>query len=383
MLKILHALLCVIGTLSVSAQNLIVNSDAESLPRGTGWIIVTAGATTCAVAPTNSYSNWTMIPDGNPALYPFDHTSGMAGGTTFFSGCSVANQGPFELKQDINVATDAANIDLGKIQYTFSGYIQTPANGETDQGRFIVDYLDASNVILGTSYTSSWQSNALALDPSWIFYSNTRKAPTGTRKISIRLQTQLFTNTPEINVYFDDIAIFKGIVLPVTLLSFIGNADGNNVNINWKTTAELNLVNYQLERSNNGTSFTTIATIPAGKNYYTYIDKNTRGNSDNYFYRLKMVDIDGKFSYSNIVSVKNSLQQTLKLSPNPAKNIVSIQGLTQPGVLTIFNSSGKQVLSIRTRTNTASVNISTLASGLYYVRFNDGKNFSYQKLVIE
>jgi hypothetical protein len=376
--------MCTLCTLFVSSQNLVVNPDAESLPKGTGWTIVSAGGTTCSTAPTNSYNNWTMVPDGNAALYPFDHTTGIAGGTSFFSGCSVANQGPFELKQDINVTSDAANIDLGKIQYTFSGFIQTPVSGETDQGSFIVDYLDASNVVLGTSYTSGPQSNALGSLDTWNEYTSTRKAPVGTRKISVRLQTQIFNNTPEINVYFDDISLAKGIIiLPVTLVSFTGSADGSNVNINWKTEEELNLLNYQLQRSTNGNGFTTIATITAGRSDYSYTDKNIRGNSDKYFYRLKMVDIDGKYSYSNVLLVKTKLQQALRLSPNPAKGFVTVSGLAQPGIITIFNTSGKLVLSSPSRTNTASLNISKLSSGLYYVRFSDGKNISHQKLVVE
>ena len=382
MQKIFYSTLGALSTLFVSAQNLVVNYDAESLPKGTGWTIVSAGGTACATAPTNTYNNWTMIPDGS-ALYPFDQTTGTIGGTTFFSGCSIANQGPFELKQDINVTADAPNIDLGKIEYAFTGYIQTPVSGETDQGSFIVDFLDASNTLLGTSYTSGPQSNALGSLNTWNQYTNTRKAPVGTRKISIRLETQIFNNVPEINVYFDNISLFKGIILPVTLTSFTGNAEGTNVNINWKTEEEVNLLNYQLQRSINGTSFTTIATIPAGKSDYSYIDKNIASNADKYFYKLKMTDIDGKYAYSNILLVKTKLQQTLKLSPNPAKGIVTVAGLTQPGVINVFNTSGKLVLSAQSRTNTTSLNISTLSSGLYYVRFSDGKNISYQKLVVE
>lgn len=236
---------------------------------------------------------------------------------------------------------------------------------------------------MGTSYTSGPQSNALGSLDTWNQYSNTRKAPVGTRKITIRLQTQIFNNTPEINVYFDNISLFKGIILPVTLTSFTGSADGKNVNINWKTEEEVNLLNYQLQRSTNGNVFTTIATIPAGKRDYSYIDKNVTSNADKYFYRLKMADIDGKYAYSNILLVKTKLQQTLRLAPNPARGIVTVTGLTQPGVINIFNGSGKLVLSAQSRTYTTNLNISALSSGLYYVRFSDGKNISYQKLVVE
>lgn len=69
---------------SAAAQNLVINPGAEDNPRGTGWTIISAGPTACGVAPSNTYLNWTMIPDGS-GNYPAAH-----GGTrTFYSGCSA------------------------------------------------------------------------------------------------------------------------------------------------------------------------------------------------------------------------------------------------------------------------------------------------------
>jgi hypothetical protein len=132
------------------AQNLVTNPDAESMPEGTGWTIISQGALSCLVSPTNNIINWTLKPNGT-ANYPYDHSTGASGGTVFFSGCDTYFQGPFELQQAIDVSADAALIDLGNEAYTFGGYIQTPVSNQTDQGRFIVDFLNASNGVLGTS----------------------------------------------------------------------------------------------------------------------------------------------------------------------------------------------------------------------------------------
>jgi hypothetical protein len=376
-----------ISILTVSAQNLVVNPGGQSLPRGTGWTVLSAGGTACAVAPTNTYLSWTMIPDGSAGLYPYDHTTGAAGGVTFFSGCSVANRGPFELYQDIDVSADAVNIDLGIIQYTFSGYIQTPVNnipgGQTDQGRFIVDYLDVANVIIGSSYTSSWQSNALGSGAAWNLYNNTRVAPSGTRTVRVRLQTQVFTNTPAINAYFDDIALVKATVLPVTLISFTGTENDGKIYLSWKVADEINLANYQLQQSTDGINFNNIATITAGKKEYSFIDRNTSNYIDKYYYRLRMVDIDGKFSYSDVLPIKIRGKHSITISPNPAKDFVTLSGFESQGKITIINGSGASVYTGNTLTQGMKINIAHLPAGLYVVRFTDGKAVSYKKLLVQ
>ncbi len=313
---------------SLSSQNLVVNPDAESLPRGTGWTIVNQGGLTCLLVPTNNTSNWTMKPDGS-LNYPFDHTAGASGGTVFFSGCSNIFQGPFELYQTIDVSADAASIDIGSQLYDFSGYIQTPVPIQTDVGRFIVDFLDAGNAILGTSYRSAWQSNFDGSGITWNQYSNTRTAPVGTRSIKIRLQTQMYVNQPAINVHFDDISLTKPGVVPLGLLSFTGKGINSNIQLNWEMADEIQCEKFELQRSTDATHFSSIATIPAGKTHYQFIDENNPREAGKYFYRLKMTGLDKKIAYSKVVMIKTEKKFSIILSPNPANNIVSINGLSQ------------------------------------------------------
>lgn len=385
--KIFLSIVGLVSTLTVSAQNLVVNPGAQSLPRGTGWTIMSTGGSVCAPAPTNTYLNWTMIPDGSAGLYPYDHTIGGPGGVTFFSGCSVANRGPFELYQDIDVSADALDIDLGTIQYTFSGYIQTPVNnvagGQTDQGRFIVDYLDVSSVIIGSSYTGSWQSYALGSGAAWNLHNNTRVAPAGTRTVRIRLQTQIFNNTPAINAYFDDISLVKATVLPVTLISFTGTENDGKIYLNWKVADEINFANYQLQQSTDGINFNNIAVITSGKKEYAFIDRNTSSYFSTYYYRLRMVDVDGKFSYSDILPIKIKGRQSITISPNPAKTIVTLSGFESKGKITIINSNGAIVYSGNASSQVMKINIINLPAGLYVVRFTDGKTVSYKKLLVQ
>lgn len=385
MQKFLLFIFGIIATLHLFAQNLVVNPDAESSPKGTGWTIVNAGVTACSSAPANTYNNWTMVPDNLSINHPFDHTTGAAGGTVFFAGCNPFSFSftRFELYQDIDVSADAVNIDLGTQPFTFGGYMQTPVSGQTDRGRFIVEYLDASNTLLGTGYTSGWQSNFAGSGTAWIAYNNTSLAPTGTRKVRIRLQAELNFNQFEINAYFDDISLTKPVVVPVKLISFTGNEGAGKINLNWKVADEINLKQYEVEKSTDAVNFTNIGVIKSGKNDYSFIDKNTSNYIDKYYYRLKMTDADGKFSYSTVLPIKIKGQVSLTISPNPANNFVTVSGFEKPGKINIINSNGSILYNANTTAQAMKINIASLPDGLYVLRFTDGKATSFKKFIVQ
>jgi hypothetical protein len=364
------------------AQNLVVNSYAEDLPRGTGWTIISQGASTCLLVPTSNFLNWTMIPDGT-VNYPYDHTTGTAGGTVFYSGCSPFLQGPFEARQDIDVSADAVNIDAGAMPYVFTGYIQTPVSNQTDQGRFIVEYLNASNTVLGTSYTTSWQSYFGGSGNGWVGYTDTRVAPAGTRTIRIRMQTQILFNPPAINVYFDDITLVKPVVLPLKLISFTASEQGETIYLNWKVNNEVNLQHYEIEQSNNGIDFKRIGTVAGGRLYYSYADKNRAGNAGTLYYRLKITGSNGAIAYSPIVHIASTLSPIVVLLPNPAKNYFTIGGAKQAGTVEIIDANGKIVERTSLVSPTSKINISTLSAGIYFVRFTSGTNTIFRKLAVQ
>ncbi len=364
------------------AQNLLVNGDAESLPRGTGWTIVSQGALTCLLVPTNNTTNWTMKPDGS-VNYPFDHTTGAAGGTVFFSGCSSIFQGPFELYQTIDVSADAATIDAGTQLYEFNGYMMTPVINQTDVGRYRVDFLSATNTVLGTSYQTDWQSNFDGSGMGWHQYNNTRTAPAGTRSIKIRLLTQMYVNQPAINVHFDDISLTKPAVVPLGLLSFTGKEINNHIQLNWQMANGATCRKFELQRSTDATHFTSIAAIPSSQTSYQFIDENNPHTADKYFYRLKMLDADNKTGYSSTILVKTIKKPSFTLYPNPAANTVTVNGLSQPGDVAIINSNGSVLLKANTSASSVSFDISKLSAGLYIVRCNSGEYSSYKKLVVQ
>src|SRR6202030_1672620 len=104
--------------------------------------------------------------------------------------------------------------------------------------------------------------------------------------------------------------ICQSIVLPVTILDFSASyASANNVKVAWTTTNEINAAYFEVERSSDKTSFIGVAQVNASESFnpihsYSINDQlyNVTGNT--VYYRLRIVDNDGKFTYSKIIPVR-------------------------------------------------------------------------------
>ena len=117
--------------------------------------------------------------------------------------------------------------------------------------------------------------------------------------------------------------------LPVKLISFSGRLNGTKTDLNWVTATEYNTKQFEVERSADGQNYTKIATVAAKGNSstvtsYDLVDMAPL-NGLNY-YRLKIVDIDGSFEYSNIVIIRieNNIQLVTKIAPNPFTGKVDV-----------------------------------------------------------
>jgi len=370
-----------IATFSVAiSQNLVTNPGAELTPAGTGWTIVSSGANVCvAGSAASTYSNWTMTPDGS-ANYPAAH-----GGTkTFYAGCNtMVPAGPFELNQSIDVSADASQIDGGFVSFSFSGYIQTPIAAQADAGRFIIDYLNSGGTVLGTSYTSNYQSGSGGSGASWIPYTNTRTAVTGTRKIRIRLQTTIATG-PAINAYFDDISLTKLVALPIALVSFAGKQSNDNIDLNWSVNDALDFSRFEIEKSSDTSSFVLAGTVDYVKGKVNYYFTNSYSPAQGpIFYRLKMTDMNGNYSYSPTLVFSGDPSLVFTISPNPASKNLAITGLHNNGIILIRNMNGNIVLQSNVNANYVWLDISLLAKGIYLVTYSNGNSFATQKLIVQ
>lgn len=176
-------------------------------------------------------------------------------------------------------------------------------------------------------------------------------------------------------------------VLPLTLLSFNADRYNKNVEITWKVANEINTKDFAIERSINGTNWTTIGSVyatGAGNNDYTYTDKNPL-NGINY-YRLKMNDKDGKFTYSPVRTVEFSKNANLTIIPNPADNKVTLYFGSNAKVsqIVVSDMKGREVQRQQMTGNTNSYSIRTnqLPEGTYLIRVQLEKGIITRKLVV-
>jgi hypothetical protein len=195
--------------------------------------------------------------------------------------------------------------------------------------------------------------------------------------------------TPDCH-YFNDyiLVVAEGGPTPVKLTSFNGDYSNGVARLNWQTSQELNNDRFELYRSYDGNNFELATSIAGAGNSsvpknYTYQDHiNLDGNV---YYKLKQVDIDGKFSFSNIIKLSsNDAKASFKIYPNPVvNNFAASFSAPKSGVATLLirNTSGQTVykksLSIIKGDNTVSIGAQQFSTGMYYINIiNDEINYS-------
>jgi hypothetical protein len=174
-----------------------------------------------------------------------------------------------------------------------------------------------------------------------------------------------------------------GAALPVTYAEFSGRKEGNLNLLSWKTISESNNKGFEIERSADGKSFTSISHVrtkaengnSAAPIYYTYRDAKPLAGSN--YYRLKQIDIDGRSTYSDIVLLKSSVIdfRISSIYPNPAKAEVKLMVTAtkaERATIIITDLSGKVVsqkgVQLVVGENLQQVNINYLSTGTYLIK---------------
>jgi hypothetical protein len=175
------------------------------------------------------------------------------------------------------------------------------------------------------------------------------------------------------------------VVLPLKLLSFYALPQANNSNLlYWNTAYEINTRSFIIEQSSDGINFTTLATLPAKdetSNSYTY---NVGINSSTNYYRLKIVDNAGQYTYSSIITIKNSENDTkgIVVFPNPGNSWMNIKVLVTSLINTsarIINDAGIEVKDFIIQDNLQTIDVSSLLPGVYYIQTKLGS----KKIIID
>jgi hypothetical protein len=188
---------------------------------------------------------------------------------------------------------------------------------------------------------------------------------------------------PSGNITIDDFAsssITVSGTVPVTLLSLTANLINCQPSLNWQTTNEINTDYFVIERSSTpNAQWANIESINATGNSssetkYGFTDKQTI-NENRVFYRLKIVDKDGQYKYSDVLPVLvNCKTVQVQAYPNPVQDgklYVSLTGTSSNADATLLSVSGQVILKTRLSNGTSFINVSAVANGSYVLRVKD------------
>lgn len=178
------------------------------------------------------------------------------------------------------------------------------------------------------------------------------------------------------------VRIFENATLvPIKLLYFGGNYSSNAIMLNWKYETQTNFSHFVVEKSEDGTVFNRLKNIYlTHAQLYIYTDSDLKQSSV-YYYRLKMVDKDGKFSYSNIIKIQTGAVNTFSILGNPVKDNLNVTGLKVGATLALYDNAGKMLLQKNIQDQSFSIDLSFLSSGVYYLRYSNNGFIESKKIV--
>ncbi len=181
-------------------------------------------------------------------------------------------------------------------------------------------------------------------------------------------------------------------VLPLDLLSFKLTNKTQTVLLDWQTANEQNVVHFVIEHSIDAIHFDAIGNIAAkgsrtSINDYDFTDIHP-AYAKNY-YRLRIVDADGKIKYSKVLSVDlRKANSSISLYPNPVKELLNISfeaSKNGKASLIVLDAQGKQVLmetsNVQKGANVLRLNANMLASGTYFLRIQNDELLEVVKFV--
>ncbi len=219
--------------------------------------------------------------------------------------------------------------------------------------------------------------------------------PSGNYTVTVALNSDTICNSRQaVTVGLNDVDCST---LPVEFGTFtIESSNGEHI-LNWNTYAELNNDGFIVERSVDGKSYKKIgwqegAGTSDKETLYYFSDKNVQSNIT-YYYRLKQMDFDGKFEYSNVKSAIFKDDRAARVSeifPNPATSQANFQinvGKDMSTSIYIYDAVGKLVLNLEQAvnegTNAVEIDLSSFDNGMYFTRVIMGKESFYQKLIVK
>jgi len=382
-------------------------ADANTLLSGsnTGTI---SGTLTLTAGTVNTGANTLVLGTSPTSAGTYTYTSGMIMGKfkrfiTAATGSRAFNIGTATGAKTATINFTAAPTTAGSLTAEWvsapSGNSGLPivegVNEFTQASSLGYWTVSAGNGLAGGTYTATFNGVGLAdvsdynsltvgkrsdASAPWAL-DGTYVAPTGSNANFVISRTGIASG-------FSDFGILGGATaLPVKLANFTGKNAGTINTLNWKTTEEKNFSHFELQRSKDGANFHKLAVVSSNRNDmgsdYAYNDERPFEGKN--FYRLNMVDVDGRSVTSEVVElmVKAGTSLSVNVYPNPVSQQLNIEvagKIDGNAKVIISDMVGKAVRTIALTGNTAVVDMNNLPSGIYMIKYSDNSQSSVIKV---
>lgn len=190
------------------------------------------------------------------------------------------------------------------------------------------------------------------------------------------------------------VTVFYDIILPINLINFSGEYLNGKNQLHWAISTQINNDFFTMERSMDGLNFEQAGIIDGAGNTsstinYTFTDDKPL--KDITYYRLKQIDFDGKFQYSNIITVNtNNYSKMVSIYPNPAKNTLNLSytaNAQQLVTINVYTTFGKHIYTISFVSEKGNIikpiDISNIESGIYQLEITVNGNGTFKKLLVQ
>jgi hypothetical protein len=278
----------------------------------------------------------------------------------------------------LNISTTGAN---------FKGWFAKAGNADAIVKIKIYDADDASKVFVDANVSvTGIAGNWVYFDKPWTVNYGTPGVSSLTKKVRLDI---ISVNGAPFSI--DELCFTEsnaGPTLPISLSEFTANKSACTANLVWKTSSEGNSDRFEVEVKGGVTAgFAPVGTVAAAGNSSTtktYQFSYQMQTGVNYYFRIKMIDKDGSFTYSDTRTLNCSkFGGGIVIAPNPVVDIFNIRGMEDgKNLVTVYSASGQLVRSQIIAQNQGDVNIFNLAPGMYTVKITSEKgNTVVEKLI--
>jgi hypothetical protein len=332
-----------------------------------------------------------------PVIQDFNNTGGsMAGFTssTLFSsapGFTYAQTGQDGYLQRCNVPSPGTVFTIVSPTYqsfasqTYVGYgFELSGQVQVSDLNVYVEFIGNDNNITPVQdltppavvYSGSGNNAVAAVCDSFLLSQAAGFTPGESYRFVFELTAATASNNNQC-IVFDNFRTTGGpsaAPLPVSFIGFGVKKSGSGIELIWNVAGESGVQAYVVERSTDGRSFIKLGEVAAtNSTAYSFVDNQPQNGMA--YYRIKELDMDGKFRYSTIVRLNLERNISLKVYPSPARGLVTIEHpVTNKGSLRITTTDGRVVkqIDVKPELNQTVINISNLKAGLYIIRFING-----------